>query len=508
MKFNLKLLQYSLGVAVLFTTQGCQKFLEERNPSSFTQDGYYTKPEHAESAINAIYPATRTMGNSVGTYGGSNIMFLEFGTGLTNTNVNQMTDNVTIRTLAHNSDNAYVSQWWNLCFSGIANANLAIARIPDIPGLPDATLKKYLGEARFLRAFYYFYLVRIFGDVPLITIPVDATSPELYPARTPVAAVYDQIVADLTEAEQSGLPMRDATGRASLGAVKSLLAEVYLTMAGFPLNKGDSHYTLAANKAKELIDNGTFSLFQNYSDLHSVATENQGEHIFMVQYAASIADNNIQQRLLPNATDISSYSDEMGALFATREFINTYEAGDKRVQEQQFYFSKYPTNTNKSVITEFGEYFIYKHFDTLAHGGVVSTGTAISGLNWPLIRYAQVLLTYAEAQNEVGQNQSVYDAVNAIRKRASLADLSGLSKDDLRTAIWKERWHELAYENQTWFDMVRLRKAYSVQTNSFVDFVGYQFTYGPTLAEKHLLFPIPTSEMRNNPNLKNQNPGY
>lgn len=237
MQFKIKLLPITIAAAVLFTAPGCKKFLDRTNPSSFTEDQYFTKPEHAETAVNGVYEQLRNMGNAAGTYGGSNMLFLEMGTGLANTAVNQMTDNVTIRTLALNADNVYLSQWWSLCYRGIANANLAIAKMPGIPDLAPDVTKKYMGEVYFLRAFYYFYLVRIFGEVPLILVPVNATSPELYPQRSTTAAIYDQIVADLTLAEQSGLPMRDATGRASLGAIKSLLAEVYLTMAGQPLQK-------------------------------------------------------------------------------------------------------------------------------------------------------------------------------------------------------------------------------------------------------------------------------
>ncbi len=115
---------------------------------------------------------------------------------------------------------------------------------------------------------------------------------------------------------------------------------------------------------------------------------------------------------------------------------------------------------------------------------------------------------YAEAANEVsGPNQKVYDAVNAIRKRAELPNLSGLSKDQLREAIWKERWYELCYENITWFDMVRLRKAYNAGTKKFDNYVGHKFSYGPVLIERELLFPKPTSEIRNNNKLV-QNKGY
>jgi hypothetical protein len=119
-----------------------------------------------------------------------------------------------------------------------------------------------------------------------------------------------------------------------------------------------------------------------------------------------------------------------------------------------------------------------------------------------------VLFIYAEASNEAsGPTQDAYDAINQIRERADLSDLSGLTQNEFREAIWKEKWHELCFENKTWFDMVRLRKAYNFTTGSFDDFVGHKFVYGPTLSEKDLLFPIPVSEIQNNKNLT-QNLGY
>ncbi len=115
---------------------------------------------------------------------------------------------------------------------------------------------------------------------------------------------------------------------------------------------------------------------------------------------------------------------------------------------------------------------------------------------------------YAEAANEVsGPGTKVFEAVNATRTRAQLPDLAGLTKDQLREEIWKERWYELCYENITWFDMVRLRKAFNVSTKKFDEYVGHKFSYGPVLSARELLFPIPTSEIRNNTKLK-QNDGY
>jgi hypothetical protein len=185
------------------------------------------------------------------------------------------------------------------------------------------------------------------------------------------------------------------------------------------------------------------------------------------------------------------------------EFVESYEPGDKRAQEKQFYYKTYTLSQDRNTTVDLGGYYIYKHFDTEAH-----LTTTSSSLNWPLIRYAEVLLTYAEAINEVsGPTPEAYEAVNKIRRRAELPELSGLTQEQFRKAVWRERWHELSFENKTWYDMVRLRKAFNVTTGEFEDFVGHTFSYGPTLQQRELLFPIPTAEIRNNDKLV-QNPGY
>jgi hypothetical protein len=392
--------------------------------------------------------------------------------------------------------------WWNSAYKGIANANVVIQKTPAVP-MDEALAKKYLGASRFLRAFNYFNLVRIFGPVPLVTEPVDVSSEQLFPERAPVADVYDLIVEDLQYAETSGLPLRDETGRVSLGAVKTLLASVYLTMAGYPLQGGAEYYALARDKAAEVMNSGEFYLFDSYEDLRRKTTENMGEHIFMVQYDQSIISRMpFQQIFTPYNTGICQSGTEAGMLFPQIEFVQSYEPGDKRVEEKQFYFTEYTLKADRTRTTQFAPH-IYKWHDPVA---VSQTG--LSGLNWPLLRYAEVLFIYAEAENEVsGPVQEAYDAVNEIRDRAELPALSGLSQSELREAIWRERWHELCWENKTWFDMVRLRKAYNPTTNLFEDFVGHKFVYGPTLTERELLFPMPLSEIGNNSKLS-QNPGY
>jgi hypothetical protein len=274
-------------------------------------------------------------------------------------------------------------------------------------------------------------------------------------------------------------------------------------MAGYPLQKGAEYYQKAADKAKEVIAANQYGLFASYDDLHSYSTKNRVENIFMVQFVANVLPSNWQTSIIPYNQGISAYSDETGAIFANKEFVESYEPGDKRAKEKQFYYHSYTLSSDRSKTVDLGGYYIYKHFDTEAH-----LTTTSSGLNWPLMRYAEVLLTYAEAANEVGgPTPDAYAAVNAIRKRAELPDLAGLSKEQFREAVWRERWYELAFENVTWYDMARLRKAYNVSTRTFENYVGHKFSYGPVLKERELLFPLPTAEIRNNSKLV-QNKGY
>jgi hypothetical protein len=248
------------------------------------------------------------------------------------------------------------------------------------------------------------------------------------------------------------------------------------------------------------------NLFGTYGDLHDLGKENTVEHIFMIQYAAGIANSNYQSYYLPNNTNITA-SGEVGTTVPSEKFLKSFEANDKRVNEKEFFFKRFGPNPGDTLARR----YIYKLYDVVANGplGNASAGTGNAGINYPLIRYADVLLMYAEAQNEAaGPSQPVLDAVNAIRTRANLPALVGLSQADLRIAIWRERWHELCYEGQTWFDMMRTHKIYDETHNTFVDFVGGTLSTGVTLQEKHLLLPLPAGDYRNNPNLRPNNPGY
>jgi hypothetical protein len=506
------IIKASLCILVL-TATGCKKFITKKDMSNIGPDEYYTLPGHADAAIAAAYAQTRFIG------GGAGIFVLNFSlpemlSGTARTETGQNSDLNNIIGLSYNGDNLLINNWWTGLYSVIAQTNLVLDKVPGIPQMDETARKRILAQAQFLRAWAYFYLVRMWGDVPMLVEPITTSTDEMiYPPRTPAAQIYDLIVADLTAAEAGSLPWTDNTGRVSLGAVKALLAKVYLTMAGFPLNKGASHYKLAADKANEVITSNQFKLFATYGELHTLATKNRDEHIFMVQYLGGVSDNPFQGVLLPNFKGVSSYGTEQGTNVPVPAFVNSYEAGDKRtIDRQGFYYTSYYTEGN-GALKNLGAPYVFKHFDIIANGTFGVAGTNVSSLNYPLIRYAEVLLIYAEAQNEVDAAPSTgaWNAYKQIRDRAGLSTPAAgtFTKATFREAVWRERWYELSFEMISWYDMLRLRKAYNVTTKNFDDLVGYKFPdNGATVQEKHLLLPLPTSEMKNNPNLTPNNPGY
>jgi len=495
----------SLGV-------GCSDFLEEEDPSNLTPESFFTIPDHAEASVAAVYDATRFYGSGAGIFS-SNWQLLEAPTGTSTTETAQNSDLNNLYSLTWDGNTIHIRNWWRGVYEVIANANLTLDRVPAISPMDEAQKSRILGEARFLRAWAYLYAVRIWGDVPLVLTPQSASSEDFFPTRTNQREVYDQIVEDLQVAESAELPWTDLSGRVTTAAAKSLLAKVYLTMAGNPLNLGQEYYQLAATKAKEVIDNsGSIELFDDYGDLHDENLGNTEEHIFSLQYNNAVAGNPMGN-MFPNFKPVTYRGPSgTGSTVPTTSFYNSYEEGDLRTVDQEgFFYTTYYENGSGEPF-DLGAPYIFKHFNVTANGTQGAPGTAQDNLNVPMIRYAEVLLIYAEAQNEIsGPNQETVDALKQIRDRAGLTTRSAgeFDQNSFREAVWQERWHELAYEGKTWFDMIRLRKVFNEQTGGFDDFVGHvNLSSNETLQERHLLFPLPVQEMQNNPNLEVQNPGY
>ncbi|GAA5225300.1 RagB/SusD family nutrient uptake outer membrane protein [Membranihabitans marinus] len=509
---NIQLYLWAALLLACSMTFSCSGFLDEEDPSNLTPEGFYTIPDHAEAAIAAAYDNTRFYGGGAGIFS-SNWQLLEAPTGTSTTETAQNSDLNNLYSLTYDGNTGHVINWWQGIYRLVAQCNLVLDKVPGITPMDEAQKTRILGEAKFLRAWAYFYAVRLWGDVPLVLMPQTASSEDFSPERTGQEVVYAQIVNDLKDAETAGLPWTDQSGRVSTAAVKGLMSKVYLTMAGFPLNKGQEYYQLAAAKSKEIIDSpGGIALFDTYKEVHDENLGNTKEHIFSIQYNDLVASNPMTN-MFPNFKPISYRGPSgTGSTVPTSSFYNSFETGDKRTVNQEGYFyTTYYTNGSEDEF-DLGAPYIFKHFNIAANGTSGVPGTAKDNLNVPILRYAEILLIYAEAQNEVsGPNQATLDALKQIRDRAGLntLPLSEYSKESFREAVWKERWHELCYEGKTWFDMVRLRKVFNETTKGFDDFVGHKnLGSNESLQEKHLLFPLGVQEMLNNPNLRPQNPGY
>lgn len=494
----------------------CSDFLEESDPSNLTSNSFYKIAEHAEAGIYAVYAETRFMATGAGIFS-YDWQLLEAPTGTSQSETAQNSDLNNLYSLTYDGNTQHIINWWRELYRVIAQANQVLKNVPPIE-MDEAQKSKILAEAHFLRAWAYFYAVRLWGDIPLITEPQTATSENFLAARTSQETIYNLIIEDLNTAETSGLQWMDVSGRVSQAAVKAMLSKVYLTMAGFPLGKGASHYKLAADKALEIItysesNPSSINLFTKYADLHDVSQDNKLEHLFEVQFLADISGNPLQQAMLPYYKPVSAgAANGIGTTVPTKQFYNSYEPGDLRAKNQEGYFYTSYYHFGNGEVYELGAPYIFKHFDVKTHGKPGVAGTGRSDLNVMNIRYAEVLLTYAEAQNELGApTQEAYNALKRIRDRAKLTTpaLASFSQAGFREAVWKERWHELCYEGITWFDMIRLRKVFNETTRGFDNFAGHiNLSSKQTLQEKHLLMPLPAPEMKNNPNLTPQNPGY
>lgn len=502
-----KILKLSVIAFAFLAVSSCKKFLDENPPSAYTPANYYKSLAQAQNAVNGIYASISTIYSQGGNFDDLSLLLLEMPTGQANTDISQSTNNQELLHLSTSSANLYVRQWWRTSYQGIDAANLAITNISAMPAsvVSAAQKSQLVGQAQFLRAWFYFNLVRIYGDVPLSTAPT-AGAVGLQVPRTPAKDIYEKsIVPDLLAAEQSGLPFADQTGRVSLGAVKGLLAKVYETMAGYPLQQADKN-ALAKQKALEVISSNQFTFYSNYDQFRDPANDNKMENIFMAQFSSTSWSNPMFNYTLPLFTAVSGVYAGTGALTPDLTFYKSFTPGDKRGQEDQYFFSHYASQaTGANVVFTTGQH-IFKYFNNVSYAS-----NSPSAKCYPIIRLTDIMLLYAEAQNEADgtPDANSYTYLNQIRSRAGLTPLAGLSQDQFRQAVWRERNHELCYENITWFDMVRTRMAYDTKNDKFVTLVGYTFPYGSniTFQTKNLLFPLPQSEIQANPKLT-QNTGY
>ena len=385
------------------------------------------------------------------------------------------------------SSDGVIKSTWQDYYSAIYRANTILAKIEE--AVPNK--ERYIGEARFLRALAYFDLVRIFGAVPAVTTPVSIEGSYRVP-REPVENVYETIIIPDFIAAESALPAKcsgDEVGRATSGAAKSLLGRVYLT-------KGD--FLNAESKLKEVTTMG-YQLLANYEDLFDYTkSEHHSEYIFDIEYQSGIGEGStFTTAFFPNFSEMNEFFNITGAgqeyNNPTQELISLFVPGDTRKEvtvgvpggfyDADSVFHALPTSTNQT--------YTKKYFDS-------SPVRADSKANWKVIRYADVLLMYAEALNENGKPQQAIPFLNQVRTRAGLEGYPNtMSQTETRDAIVLERRLELSFEGVRWFDLVRTGKAYEVMKDK-------------GMAPYMTVFPIPLSQVQiiNDPTIFPQNPGY
>lgn len=438
---------------------------------------------------------------------------------------------------------------WSTNYAYIRKCNVFIASV-TASALPATYKTPRLAEARFLRAFFYQVLWMGYGGVPITTSPMDygTQGDSVFLARSTSDDTYKFIASELTAIAPS-LPMTPQAGRASNGAALTLLGWIQLY---------DHDFAASAASNKKVIDNNGYSLFPDYASLFLDNTANS-EAIFYRQYIARVKGNFYGSVDGPTFTK-GGVETSWGAVNPTQELVDDYAMDnglpisnpssgydathpynhrEKRFYQSIVYDGSYfyndtiytrqgigsPNEIDLSDHNDAGQtgYYIRKNINVNIALGPDNWNGLSGGQNYYYFRYAEVLLNYAEAQNEaVGPDATVYNAINQVRTRVALPNLTaGLSQADMRTAIRRERRVELAFEDKRWFDLRRWQTAATVlnrpvhgiainQTGPGAFSYVYVTTPGGNHkfdASKNYLLPIPQYAIDQNSKLK-QNPGY
>ncbi|MBD5284304.1 MAG: RagB/SusD family nutrient uptake outer membrane protein [Bacteroides sp.] len=522
------------GIATLGLTS-CNDWLGEPSPGSTKLEDFFVAGETCVQTINGCYNPL--------TYEYNNSYFSEWYLGdiasddalKGGQNVADGADAYDIDNFKTNANNTILLDYYRAKYMGIARCNLALREVAKYPtdeeAFPEKLQTRLLGEAHFLRAFYYFQLVRVFGGVPIIEDVIDSSDRWKQPRAT-AEEVYDAIVADLEIAEQylwakSEYPEEDL-GRATRGAARAMLCKVNLYRKNY-----DEAYKWGKKFVDEEYKKGEYSLCGNYADNFTLAGENGPESVFEIQYTADPTSDYGGFGFTRGTFSIILTRPRMSSLGAnsgwgwnhpTQNLYDEFEEGDirreaaigvpseeERFEEEVNYLGSYYYN-NKTSYSEGGTFPAIDHH-------------ARGPLNYRLVRASDVLLLFAEAALEGGK--STADAKWALeevrsRARANATSANALPafpnylgfKDDtesLRKAIRHERRVELAMEGHRWFDIVRWGIASSILNKDNGTYASHETEAARAemamfIEGKHELFPLPAEEIALNP--MTQNPGY
>lgn len=476
MKINNLIIKSISLITLAATVHSCKKFTDLTPQGIVPVSSYYTTEIDIRTALNGAYNSLRPVYNeqygygevpsdNAQTYGESEVNYGEQDK------------------LNWTATSVRVQAAWTRFYATIAYANIVLEHV-NTPPMTQAARDSYTGQAKFIRALMHFNLVRMFGAVPLVLNEIKTEQQAYTYNRTPVTEVYAQIEKDLTEAA-AVLPASYSSsdvGRVTSTATKALLGKVYMFQ-----NK----YALAEAKLAEVVATAGTPL--PYDQIFGLGKDNNREIIFAVQYlGGGFGEGNIFASAFvpqPSGSTIISVSGGSNNV-GTPDLYNAFEAGDNRRNIAIGVF------TTGSFTYYYAKKFVYA---TVAAGNEGDN-------DWPVLRYADMILLYAEALNENGKTTDALTQLNLIRTRSNLAAKTGLSQADARTAIRNERRVELCFEAERWFDLIRWNVMVPVMQAHKINYPPVNGSIGnivPTLN----LYPIPFREISLNKNLT-QNPGY
>lgn len=456
-------------IYLLFAFASCTKVLDQVPEYTIADENFWQTASDAESAAVGIYPAIQSMS-------------MQFPVAF-----DAASDATTALLINYSPftnhgipvDNAIVASYWQNNYTGIGRANDLLKHVPAMKDslFTGGRKEQLLGEAHFLRAYFYFNLVKAYGAVPLVLEPYTSFNADFTIARSPVDSVFQLIISDLKAAE-AALPATFAAvastrGRASQGAAKALLAKAYLSV---------KNYDSAAVKALEVMNSPVYTLVSGaaaYSNMFSTGGKNSTEAIFEIQFVSSSSQANglfslyVPVNGIPAGIQPGSYQ-----ITPTAKIIGTYETGDIR------------KNAALGLTTSSPAVPYVNKYTRLTSG----TEPDIIAL-----RLADIILVRAEALNNLGKTAEATEALNIIRRRAFAEPLTAPGAHDfpyggetnLALAIENERFKELAFEGHRFYDLVRTGRAEAV--------LG--------INADQALWPVPLREIGRNPRLV-QNHGY
>lgn len=522
-----KILTVAVFCAAMIGFTSCNDFLGEEPKSSITDVAYYKTADQIIANTNYLYRtgAPSFLSNMTGAYRGSSVSASEMLTGyFSNDFGGQEVDfDYANKLTRQNNTHAVCSKQSNdVWTTGYRVINIANSIIKYIDNVDMEAKDQYRAEAKFFRALNYFYLVKMFGDVPMVTNPYEGVIE--YPERTAKATIYENvIIPDLKEASEvlSANSFPGNGHRITKYVAEMVLADVYMMLG----NYAEASVVLqdvVKNSGASLTTNDDLGLNSAFNKLRT--TDDLSEVIYSFEYDATISSNgNLPTHAFNGDAEklFDTYSLWVNVFNVSNKFLNVYEASDLRIQPNQFFHWEY-TNpvTGESMKFEEDGKSVACNWYWYDEKAVLET--AVGTKDWNIYRYAEALLSAAEA---IAQSQGVTsEAANylaQIKARANMdgktvneisSDLQSLDKQSFIEECWKERMRELPLEMKMWDMCVRTGKFPVIsQTEKgkvqFVNLIGATNGSGATFKETDLAWPIPVEEIQRNPNLT-QNDGY